>query len=97
MPLRCTFKSTFQEAFDKLDLKKQNLTAKALEAIDEYFQTGKSTHGLGIKKLYDNGQIKTFEARVTIDLRMVWVQMKEEAVFTLLGNHDDVRRFIRNL
>ena len=97
MPLRYLFKPTFQKAFERLDAQKQRLTVKALEAIDEYFKTGKSTHGLGIKKLYDGSQAKTFEARVTIDLRIVWIQTKEEAVFALLGNHNDVRRFIKNL
>lgn len=97
MPLRYTFKSAFRKAFGQLPVQKQTLALKALEAIRQYLETGTSAHGLGIKKLYDHGHAKTFEARVTIDLRILWVQTEEEAVFALLGNHDDVRRFIKNL
>lgn len=97
MPLRYAFKSAFQKAFDKLPAQSQTLVLKALEAIDQYFKTGQSSHGLQIKKLHSGSHAKTFEARVTIGLRIVWVETKEEAIFSLLGNHDAVRRFIKNL
>lgn len=99
MPLRVVFKAPFQKAFDKLGRSEQILVLKALEELDAYFKHGTAAHGLGIKKLYESGGEKTFEARVSLDLRIVWVQTKEkeEAVMALLGNHDEVRRFIRDL
>ena len=97
MPFRLAFKSTFQKAFDKLTRGEQQLVLKALEALSLYFQSGQAPYGLHVKKLYAGGPGKTFEARVSANLRMVWVQTPEEAVFALLGNHDDVQLFLKNL
>ncbi len=97
MPVQYRFKPTFQKAFDHFTKEKQFLVVKALEALDQYFKEAKAPYGLHVKKLYDGGAQKTFEARVSIDIRIVWVQTKEEVVFALLGTHDDVRRFIKNL
>lgn len=97
MPPRISYKSTFQKTFDKLPQEKQNLVLKALEAIRVYFATGEAGHGLGIKKLYDAGTWKVFEARASLDVRLVWLQTADEAWFCLLGDHDEVRRFLKNL
>lgn len=97
MPLRSVFKSTFQKAFERLSQENQLLVLKALEALASYFQTGQAPYGLRIKKLHGGSFSKTFEARVSADLRLVWVQTQDEAIFSLLGNHDEVQRFLRNL
>lgn len=97
MPLRSSFKSTFQKAFDKLPSEKQQLVLKALEALTSYFQSGQAPYGLRVKKLYSGKVHKTYEARVSRDLRMIWVQREGEAVFTLLGDHDEVQQFLKNL
>lgn len=97
MPLRFSFKSNFQKAFDKLPPQKQQLVLKALNALAYYFQSGQAPQGLGIRKLYARGPHKTCEARISIDLRLVWVETKEEAIFALLGDHDEVQRFLKNL
>ncbi|GEM_PF-1075498 len=94
---RYIFKAIFQKSFDKLIPEKQELVLKALEALDSYFSKGTASFGLHIKRLHDGGSAKTHEARVNIDLRILWVETKDEIVFALLGNHDDVRRFIKNL
>ena len=97
MPLRSAFKSAFQKAFDKLTQEKQLLVLKALEALAQYFRSGQASYGLHIKKLYGRGATETFEARVSADLRLVWVETEEEAVFSLIGGHEEVRRFLKNL
>ena len=97
MALRYSFKSQFQTAFDKLPKNRQSLTLKALEALQSHFEGKAVSHGLGVKKLYEGAGRKTFEARVTIDLRIVWVETNEEVVFALIGSHDDVRRFLKSL
>lgn len=97
MALRSSFKPAFQRAFDQLSQEKQTLAVKALEALRHYFQTGEAGYGLRVKKLYAKGGRKTFEARVSLDLRILWVQTDEEAVFSLLGDHEEVQRFLKNL
>ena len=97
MAVRCVFKSAFVKAFDKLVPPKQLLVTKALEALQSYFKSGQASYGLRIKKLYKGNKGKVLEARVSIDLRIVWVQTSEEIVFALVGSHDEVRRFLKNL
>ncbi|OGW96867.1 MAG: hypothetical protein A3G33_00345 [Omnitrophica bacterium RIFCSPLOWO2_12_FULL_44_17] len=97
MPLRYVFKAVFQKSFDKITSQEQRLVIKAIEALDSYFKHGKASYGLHIKKLYGSSMGQVYEARISIDLRIVWIQTKEEAIFSLLGGHDDVRRFIKNL
>lgn len=97
MPLRSVFKSTFQKAYDRLSRENQLLILKALEALTVYFQTGQAPYGLHIKKLHAGGPSRIFEARVSADLRLAWVQTQDEAVFSLLGSHDEVQKFLKNL
>ncbi len=97
MPRRWVFKSAFQKAFDHLPEEKQILVEKALEALAHFFKTGQSPFGLRIKKLYAGASGKTFEARVSLDLRLLWVETKEEIIFSLLGDHDEVQRFLKRL
>lgn len=97
MPRNFVFKSAFQKTFERLPRTKQILTTKALEALKQYFETGEASYGLRVKKLYENALGKTFEVRISLDLRLVWVETKESAIFCLLGNHDEVRRFLKNL
>lgn len=92
-----SFKSTFLKAFDKLPCDRQILVTKAVEALDSYFGTGKAAHGLQVKKLHEGRTAKTFEARVSLDLRIVWVQSQDRIVFSLVGNHNEVRKFLKNV
>ena len=97
MPRRYFFKTPFQKAFESLPREKQILVTKALEDIRHYLESGQASYGLRIKKLYEGSGGKTFEARVGLDLRIVWVQSKEEVIFSLLGSHNQVKHFLKNL
>ena len=96
MALKYFFKPSFEKAFDQLSRKDQLLTLKSLEAIRLSIEEGRASPGLGIKKLYEKGGYKTFEARLSLGLRIVWVQSRDSAFFTLLGDHNDVRKFLKN-
>ena len=97
MPVRFTFKSVFHREFDRLSLDKQQLVSKATDAVIDSLSGKQMSYGLRIKKLTPSGLPKVFEARVNIDLRIVWTQSKDEVIFSLIGNHDDVQRFLKNL
>ena len=47
--------------------------------------------GLGLKKLGPG----VFEARAGLGLRIVYVEEGNRMMLALLGNHDEVRRFLR--
>ncbi|MBI2336439.1 MAG: hypothetical protein HYU97_06720 [Deltaproteobacteria bacterium] len=91
--MKFIYKSSFVKAFDKLNAKDQELIIATDKLIKTYFETQKASFGLRIKKLHEG----VFEARVNDKLRTVWIMGKDEVVFSLLGNHEDVRRFVKNL
>ena len=97
MSLPVSFKPTFYKAFDQLTNKDQILVLKTLSALNHYFQQGTAPYGLRIKKLHSGGSAKTFEARISLDLRLIWVQTNQKIIFSLLGNHADVKKFFKNL
>ena len=90
------FKPVFQKAFAGLDQDKQRLVLKALEALEAHFQGGTASYGLRVKKLHQGKSAGVFEARVSSDLRMVWVKTEDKVILAQLGNHEDVRRFLKS-
>lgn len=97
MPLEFRFKAAFQKAFDQLSDDDELLVSKSLELLQDYFRTGRAPHGLSVKRLYSGSSYQVYEARASARLRLVWLQTKEAVVFCLVRNHEDVRRFIKNL
>jgi hypothetical protein len=50
--------------------------------------------GLGIRKVHASG---VWEARVGLGLRIVFLLSSNELVLVTVGNHDEVRRFLRRM
>jgi hypothetical protein len=72
-------------------------TAEAIEQIIGYFETHQAPEGLGLKKLFSReGLGAVFEARATIALRILFVVQQEVVTFLMVGDHEEVRRFIRS-
>jgi len=91
------YKKAFLKQFSDLSPEKKTLVWKAIEVLENFRGESVTSHGLAVKKLHETSRWKVFEARAGIDLRVVWVESSEESVFSLIGNHDDVRRFLKNL
>jgi hypothetical protein len=53
-------------------------------------------YGLRIKKLFENRDGKTFEARASDKIRSLYVESEEMVAFAFIGSHDDVRRYIKS-
>lgn len=64
---------------------------KALRFLQHYLAAGEAPVGLGLKKL---GQ-GVYEFRAGLALRGVYVEEGELLALTLLGSHDEVRRFLK--
>ena len=97
MPRRFLFKAAFQKAFGELSPAERTLAEKAIEAIGIFLQKGSASHGLRIKKLHGTHSYDIFEGRISADLRIVWLETKEETIFSLIGSHDEVKKFIKNI
>jgi len=50
--------------------------------------------GLGLRKLHPTG---VWEIRIGLSWRALFRLLEDEAVFVVLGTHDEVRRFLREL
>ena len=91
MPRSIVTKARFERAYRRLSLTNQDLVDAALRSFGHYLETGRAPLGLGIKHL--GGQ--TYEFRAGLALRIIYFVDNEEIVLALLGNHDEVRRFIK--
>lgn len=91
--MRFVYKKEFIKHLETYPALLQQLILKTDQEIKTYLATQNAPYGLRIKKIGP----KTFEARVTDRVRIVWVKDNDCVYFTLLGTHDEVRRFIREL
>lgn len=90
------YKNKFLKRFDHYSKEEQAIIIAADQEIRGYYQTRHAPQGLRIKKLYDNNQGKTFEARVSDKIRILWVETGDVVYFHFIGSHDEVRRYIKS-
>jgi len=90
------YKRAFLKAFDECEVEEKDLIIGVDKEIRNYYLTQSATYGLRIKKLFEKGNGKTFEARVSDKMRILFVESEEVVVFAFLGNHEHVRRYIKS-
>ena len=96
--MQFVYKERYVKAFRHFPRQAQLRILEADQEIHEYYLTGGASHGLRIKLLHVAGATKVFEARATLAIRIVWVQEANTTVaFTLVGSHDEVKRYLRSL
>ncbi len=88
-------KRDFEKTCRRYPSETQCLVAQAVVEIKVWYQTRQAPVGLRIKKLYEGPGGKVFEARVSSDLRLLWVEKEDVVWFSLVGSHDAIRRYIR--
>ena len=93
--MRFRYKKAFLRRFDRSSQQEKELIIDADKQIRNYYTTQIAPYGLGIKKLYDNGKERIFEARISDKIRILWVESGDLVSFAILGNHEEVRNFIK--
>ncbi len=81
----------FKRAYRRLNSLDQQIVDGAVFRLDRYLETRQASVGLGVKKLAPG----IFEVRIGLSLRIVYVQEGLKVFLALLGNHDEVRRFLK--
>jgi len=81
----------FRRAYARLDEPHRELVHKTLSQLTDYLATGHAPVGLGMTKLGPG----VFEVRAGLALRIVYIEEGPKAFLALLGNHDEVQRFLR--
>ena len=85
------FASSFDRHFKKLSPERQQKARAAIEALLAYLDRKAPLRpGLGLK----NFQKDYWEIRIDIHDRIIF-ELTDHIVFWLVGNHEEVRRFMR--
>lgn len=91
------YKKDFLKRFDRLCADDKKLVVAADKEIRRYYSTHEAPYGLRMKKLYAGSKDKVLEARVSDKLRIVWLDSEGLVSFSILGSHDEVKNFLKNL
>ncbi len=82
---------SFERSLKKLSALERKQTAESLEAFNSMLFTGHCPVGLGFKKINHD----KYELRATIRIRVVIKSDGDTYYLVLVGNHDEVRRYLR--
>ena len=82
---------SFERSAKKLSKPQRIALSESLNAFNHFVVTGHAGHGLAIKKINHD----KFEFRVDIRLRVIFKETKDGYYLVLVGNHDTVRRYLR--
>ena len=86
------FKPHFARLFKKLEPLKQKQIIAAIEALKVALEAGQKPEGLGLKRLNDN----LWEMRSSLKDRILFTLDKDIVSFVLVGNHDDILKYLKN-
>jgi hypothetical protein len=91
------YKARFEKAFRRLASSDQQRTLEAVEQVERFFATRQAPEGLGLKKLFVVESLGAVcEARVTLAIRVLFSVQPDLLTFLMVGDHDEVRRFIKS-
>jgi mRNA-degrading endonuclease YafQ of YafQ-DinJ toxin-antitoxin module len=89
--MRFEFKSSFDRRFKRLSPQRQQKVRVAIETLLAYLDRQTPLRpGLGLKNFHGN----YWEIRVDLHDRIIF-ELTNTVTFWLVGNHDEVRRFMR--
>ena len=90
--MRIELSPTLLEQLRALDKAQRREIGQRIEEARRSFGQPHIHHGAGIRDLGG----KTYECRISLDQRLVFVVKEGCLYFHFLGNHNDVNRFLRN-
>lgn len=92
--MRFEFKPSFERSIRQLpDKEKQEIKEVAIQLVDILSRDQHISKGIGLKRLRGD----FWEARKGIKARVIFRWQGDLAEFVLAGNHDDMRRFLKNV
>ncbi len=91
------YKKAFLKQFDRFSPAEKELIIAADKQVRDYYTAHSAPYGLRIKKLYDDTKDKIFEARVSDKIRIIWIESEDLVTFAILGSHDEIKRYLKNL
>ena len=90
--MRFVYANAFQSMWKKLPTNRREKAREALLKLEEALKGGKKPEGLGLKKL----RIPFWEVRTNLKDRILFSLEGDLITLALIGNHDEVHRFLRS-
>lgn len=84
---------SFERSVKKLTREEKRQLAKGLEVFNYFLLTGNAPFGFRYKKIGYN----KYEFRINIRLRVIVKEEGDVIYLVLVGSHEDIRRYLRNL
>lgn len=91
--MRYERKPAFDRIFRRLPEHRKARAREALRQLIAFFETRQQPHGLGLKRLKND----FWEVRAGLDDRILFRLTGDLVEFVIVGNHDDIRRALRQL
>jgi len=91
--LKYEYKASFDKTFKKLGRERQQGVKKAVSALIDFFESGEKASDLGLKQLRGD----FWEIRSGIRDRIIFAFNDNVVRFVIIGNHDEIRKFLKNL
>ncbi len=86
------YSATFLKTFKHLEHNRQQAAVRAIESLMSCVaETRIAYAGLGLKKIGKN----YWEIRSRLADRIIFEWAEDQAIFRLIGSHDEVRRFLK--
>ena len=89
--MKVFFRPAFARAFKTLTAEDQQNVREAQARLSEVFGRPHLHAGLGIRRVGDY-----FEFRAGLKLRVLFVLESSDVVLVTVGDHDEIRRFVRD-
>ena len=92
MPPKLETTNHFDRQAGKLDADKLRMLGQTLKAFRFFLLTGEKTYGLRFKKIDKD----KYEFRINAGLRVACKLLKDTYYLAAVGDHDTIRRFLRD-
>jgi mRNA-degrading endonuclease YafQ of YafQ-DinJ toxin-antitoxin module len=92
--MKVSLTKSFQKDALSLRVDERVLLFDVLLKLPKAVQNPKAHDGVGLRKIHPSG---IFEARLGLSLRLVFGYRNDEILLDRVGNHDEIRRYLKTL
>jgi hypothetical protein len=92
--LSITLTERFLRAWAEVSRDERAAVCRGLLGLEAALRQPHAHRGAGLRKLHPSG---VWEVRIGLALRALFLVREDAATFVFLGDHDQVRRFLRDL
>jgi hypothetical protein len=91
--MRYSILPSFEKTFKALSVADRERVKHAMQVLDTFYETGVRPPGLGLKKLSE----RIWEVRAGLRLRVIFGLEGDILTWGIVGDHEQIRRYLRSL